>query len=126
MSTKSTIKPAGDAGLNNAKMFTWASLLNGEAGDPIGSDFVYHSDRSVQVTGTFGTGGSVVIEGSNDGVNYFPLTNPAGATGLAFTTAGLKQVLEACIYMRPRVTAGDGTTNVSVVALLRVPTTRVG
>jgi hypothetical protein len=123
MSTKNTISvPNGNM---NIRQVVWPGLVNGEAGDPIGPDLDLWSDRSVQVNGTFGTSGTVVWEGSNDGVNYYTLSAPQG-TSLSFTSAALKQVLEGVLYARPRVAAGDGTTNIIVSLMLRLPTMRAG
>jgi hypothetical protein len=123
MSTKSVISvPNGN---QNIRQVVWAALVNGDAGDPIGPDLDMWSDRSVQVGGTFGAAGTVVWEGSNDGVNYFMLSAPQG-TSLSFTSAGLKQVLEGVLYARPRVAAGDGTTAIAVSLMLRLPTLRAG
>lgn len=109
--------PAGD---QMARKFAWSGLLNGDDGAAIGPDWAAFSDRSVQVTGTLGAGGTLVWEGSNDGTNWATLNTPAG-TALSFTAAGLKQVLEGALYMRPRVTAGDGTTNLAVTVFARRP-----
>ena len=68
-----------------------------------------------QITGTFGVGGTCVIEGSNDGVTYFTLNDQANAA-LSITTAALKTVRDTPFWIRPRVTAGDGTTSLTVVA----------
>ena len=76
------------------------------------------SDRSVQVAGTFGTGGSVRIEGSNDGTNYAALTDPQG-NALDITTAKIEQIMELTRYIRPRVTAGDGSTSLTVTILTK-------
>lgn len=122
MSTGSVIAVPANGNLN-VKSVTWGALANGEAGAPIAADQALWSDRSVQVTGTFGAAGSVSIEGSNDGVNYFTLNSPQG-TALTFAAAGLKQVLEGTLWLRPRVTAGDGTTSLAVVLMLRLPTNR--
>jgi hypothetical protein len=72
------------------------------------------SDRSVQVSGTFG-GGTVLIEGSNDGSNWFTLTDPTGAA-LSFAAAGLKQILELTRYIRPRASVAVTSVNVNLVA----------
>jgi len=109
--------PAGD---QMTRKLSWSGLLNTDDGAPIGPDWSAFSDRSVQVTGTFGAGGTLVWEGSNDGVNYATLNVPAG-TVCSFTAAGLKQVLEGALYMRPRVSAGDGTTTLVVTVFARRP-----
>lgn len=94
----------------------WSAL----AGDPVdvgaGVQLANHTDRSVQFGGTFGAGGTVIIEGSNDNVTWFTL-NDAFDAPISFTSAGLVQILEITRYIRPRVTAGDGTTAIDVTLL---------
>jgi hypothetical protein len=73
------------------------------------------TERTVQVFGTFGAGGSVRIEGSIDGgVTYGVLTDPQG-NALDITAAKLETITEAVTHIRPRVTAGDGTTSLTVL-----------
>lgn len=85
-----------------SSIVTWSPLATGDTGEPLQG--VGLSDRSVQFTGTFG-GATVVLEGSNDGINYVTLTDPAGVA-LSFTSAGLKQLLQITRYMRPSVSGG--------------------
>lgn len=76
-------------------------------------------DRTVQVVGTFGAGGSVSIYGSNDGgTTWTILTDPLG-NNLTFTSAGMKQITELPYEIRPAVTAGDGTTSLAVWLAMR-------
>lgn len=98
------------------RIVTWAAMANGDVGLPV--ELVGFSDRSVQIIGTFGTGGNAKIEGSNDGTNYVVLSDPQG-TALDATTARIKAVSELTRYFRPRISAGDGTTALTVVACLR-------
>lgn len=72
------------------------------------------TDRSVQVTGTFG-GGTVLIEGSNDGVTWFTL-NDLSAAALSFTANGLKQILELTRYIRPRASVAVTSVVITLVA----------
>lgn len=109
MSTALTITRVPSA-YNRAWVVSW-NLSNSEAGDPFENPG--SSDRSVQVGGTFGVGGAVVLEGSNDGTNYRTLTDPQG-NALSFTSAGLEAISEVTRYVRGRVTAGDGTTAITV------------
>ncbi len=90
------------------------------SGTDSGSPFMsgQWADRSVQVLGTFGAGGNLRWEGSNDGTNYAVLTDPQG-NALDFTSAKIETVTELTAYVRPRVTAGDGTTSVTVVMFAR-------
>jgi hypothetical protein len=76
------------------------------------------ADRSVQVVGTFGAGGSLRIEGSIDGTNYATLTDPQG-NALDITAAKIEAISEATRYIRPRVTAGDVTTSLAVHILFK-------
>lgn len=69
-------------------------------------------DRAVQVTGVFG-GGSLIIEGSLDGINFSTLSDPQG-NPLSFTSAGLEAIIENVLWLRPRLAGGDGTTTLNV------------
>jgi hypothetical protein len=93
---------------------TWTSLLNGETGDfadiPLDA-----ATRSIQVSGTFGAAGNVIIEGSNDGATFFTLNNAFGTALGTVTAAAINSIDQNCRFVRPRVSAGDGTTNLKVV-----------
>ncbi len=95
---------------------TWPLLTTT---NDVGSAIEYpaHSDRSVQVDGTFGAGGTVVIQGSNDGTNWYTLNDPQG-NALSFTSSKIEAVMEITQYIRPKVTAGDGTTSLTVTMLM--------
>lgn len=91
----------------------WTPLANGDVGQPWDTqDF---GDVSVQVLGTFGVGGNLRWEGSNEvtPTNWATLADPQ-ANALDFTAAKIEQVLELPRWMRPNVTAGDGTTALTV------------
>lgn len=75
------------------------------------------SDKTVQVTGTFGAGGSVQIEGSNDGGATWHVLNDPQGTALVFTAAKTEAILENTQLIRPNVTAGDGTTLLNVLLI---------
>lgn len=110
---------ADDHGSNDGSVsiYTWSPLTTTNTdGAAIGA--IQFADRSVQVSGTFGAGGSLSIQGSNDGSNWFTLNNAQG-TAATFTSAGLKQVVELPRYIRPFVSAGDGTTSLTVVMVAR-------
>lgn len=93
---------------------TWSGLLNGDVGDDV--DLSRFPDKTVQVAGTFGAGGTLVIEGGNDGTNRTTLNDSRGETtgALSFTGADVRTVLENTSNIRPSVTAGDGTTSLAV------------
>jgi hypothetical protein len=95
---------------------TWPAMQNGDDGQPI--ELANFADRSVQVFGVFGAGGNVRIEGSLDGTNYAPLTDPQG-NALDINTAKIEAIVELVRWIRPVVTAGDGSTALTVIMLLK-------
>lgn len=104
--------------MEHATLVTWSGLLNGDTGEQVSlTDF---PDRTVQIIGTFGAGGAVNFEGSNDGTNWAILTDPQG-NAITKTSASIESVTETPRYVRPSVTAGDGTTDLSVILFARTP-----
>jgi hypothetical protein len=101
---------------NNAHFVQWTPLLNGDSGAPY--PMPGFADRSVQIGGTFGVGGTVVIEGTIDGTNYVTLADPQGVA-LSKTAAALLEIMQITKLIRPRVSAGDGTTSITVTLLAR-------
>lgn len=106
----------------NTVRFRWTGLTQATADDgvPIGANWADYPDRSVQVEGTFGAGGNLRVEGSNDEAVYAALNDPFGAA-LNITAASLRGITEVPLLTRPRVIAGDGTTNLNVTILARRP-----
>jgi hypothetical protein len=105
-----------DSGNSQTLVVAWIGLANGDSGAPV--PFSQYADKSAQVVGTFGAGGTLRIEGSLDGDNYSALTDPQG-NDLDFTEAKIEAISEAVRYVRPRVVGGDGTTLLNVTMLLR-------
>jgi hypothetical protein len=103
-------------GNTKAIVIAWAAMANGDVGEPIA--FSQYTDKSVHVTGAFGAGGSLRIEGSNNGTDWAVLTDPQG-NDINITTAKIEMVTEATWWVRPRVTAGDGTTLLTVNLLIK-------
>lgn len=90
-------------------------LANAESG--LAGEAERWPTKSVQAVGTFGVGGSVAIEGSNDNVNWAALRDSTG-TVIALTAATIiRDILENTRFIRPRVTAGDGNTALRVIVL---------
>lgn len=61
---------------------------------------------SLQAIGTFG-GGTVKLQGSNDGTNYADLNDVTG-TAIGLTAAGAVEFSTTMRYIRPLVTGGSG------------------
>lgn len=118
MATRPTAITKPDTYKDDVHYITWSGLLNGDDGAPL--EMPGSNDRSVQFVGTFGVGGTIVLEGSNDGTNWRTLNDPNG-NPISKTATDLEAVLELTRYVRPRVTAGDGTTNLSAIMVVRRP-----
>lgn len=96
----------------------WANMTfsGSDVGDNL--EIPEYADRSVQVIGTPGAGGTVIIEGSNNGTDYAVLKDHLG-NNLSFTAADIRSIDQIVRFIRPRVTGGDGTTSFTVIVLVR-------
>ena len=94
------------------RVITWAGLANGDTGAPL--QMSSHPDKTVQLIGTLGTGGTLTLQGSNDGTNWFTLSDAAG-TDIVLTSLDGVTIMENPLYIRPNITAGDGSTLLSVI-----------
>lgn len=105
---------------NQNIIYQVTGLLNGD--DSLSIQDSATGDRTVQITGTFGVGGTVIVEGSLDPeqtpTNWFQLKDPSN-TAISMTAAGIRAVLENVPHIRVRVTAGDGTTNLTATVAIR-------
>lgn len=109
-------KPNDTSFPGESSCVTWANLGQADVGAPV--EFGAYTDRTVQFHGVFGAGGNVVFEGSNDGSNWFVLTDPQG-NPISKTIPALEAVSEATRFVRPRVTAGDTNTSITTVLFMR-------
>lgn len=96
----------------------WLVTWNGMTAPMVGAPIIgrRYAGASMQVTGAFGSGGSVQLEGSDDAQNFVKLSPSA------LTQAGLVAPLAADgtpRALRPNVTAGDGTTLLNATLWLR-------
>lgn len=107
-------------GDRDAHQVVWTGLLFSglDTGEPLAMPA--SADRSVQLVGDLGVGGSVRIEGSNDGgVTWGTLHDPTGGDLDLAAIGQLEAVTEATLLLRPRVTAGDGATDLDVYMTIR-------
>ncbi len=97
-------------------LFTWGPMVNGDTGAPVQAPD--YPDKSVMVTGTFGAGGNCRIQGTLETITtptlWQTLADPQGNV-LDFGAAKVEAILENTFQYRPNVTAGDGTTSLTVV-----------
>lgn len=106
---------------NSVIAVTWSNLTTTNA-NGAWIPAANFADRSIQFDGNFGTGGSITLQGSNDAsapTNVFPLSDPQG-NAITKTAAALEQVLEVTRWVRPFVSAGDGTTSINARLIIRL------
>lgn len=97
-----------------AILYTWTLTQTNTDGQPITAH--EYGDRTLQMTGTFGTG-TFTLEGANVGT-YTVLTDPQG-NGISKTAAAIEQVMEVPRYTRPNSTGSSGAESVVVTLLCR-------
>lgn len=127
MATIALTNPLGATGINpnfNSKgvVVQWTPLTNAGADVGVPYDDFGNSDRSIQLSGTLGVAGACTIEGSNDGVSYFTLKDQGGAA-MVLVALGIYGFQPGLLprFIRPRITAGDGTTSLTATLLARRP-----
>lgn len=95
---------------------TWAvTLASGDTGNGAAIPVIQSETVSIQVTGSFGAAGTVLIKGSNDGSNFvaFPVAITFSGAGMATIPDG-----ERPLWIRPEFTnpgVGGGNYVVTVV-----------
>ena len=103
----------------NVHRFIWTGLLNLDDGDPVSIPGA--ADMTVQVFGAFGAGGTIILEGSceeSPPSSYFQMRD-GGDNLISFTLADGEMVGPIAAFIRPRVTAGDGDTDLTLILLAR-------
>lgn len=100
-------------------LINWANLAaSGDIGDT--QSFAAYGDKTFTVSGSFTGAPTILIEGSNDGTNWFTLANRQGLA-MSFTAAGMNTSQDRPVYIRPRLSAGSGGALVLVsVAVHRI------
>jgi hypothetical protein len=100
---------------NNAGVsITWTGLLQGDNGDAV--DYSNFINKTFHVFGTFG-GATITCQGSNDGVNWAPLSDVTGNNLSLTSTKPMRRTDDIPRYVRPLVAGGDGTTSLTVVVV---------
>jgi hypothetical protein len=99
-------------------LISWKGLGLNDTGKPY--PCWCHSDKSIQIVGTFGSGGKCVIEGSNMDITpiWATLADPQGNL-LEVIAAKIEAILENPYQIRPNITAGDGTTNLDIYMIMK-------
>jgi hypothetical protein len=101
---------------DSAILMTWALTTANTDGAPL--EWIQWADRCFTAVGTWG-GATLTIEGSNDGVNWLPLSNAAGGAAATFSANGAKSIIELPNFVRPNLTTPGAGATVTVQLLAR-------
>lgn len=102
----------------NAAAVTSVACSLGDVGAPYSQPDAA-LDRTLQVHGVFGAAGSLSYYGSNDNAN-FAISKDNTGTALSVTTITVRNVFDGPLFATPMVTAGDATTNLTAIVVLRI------
>lgn len=89
----------------DAWTIVWEAVGNADTGT--GVQMPHMSDRSVQMSGTWGAA-TLVLQGSNDNVTWVTLTDGQG-NAISKTADAIEQIAEFTRYIRVSSSGGTGT-----------------
>ncbi len=97
---------------NDIVAYEWVGLSDGDVADHI--ELPFRPDKSMQVSGNFGTGGDIRVEGSldPDAAVWGQLKDPQG-NAITFLTGNdkdMETILQNAFWFRPTVAAGTGVS----------------
>jgi hypothetical protein len=97
----------------------WTGLTTTGAGRAL--DAFAYPDKTVVLAGTIGSGTTVLIQGSSTATNplstggfWYTLTDQSD-NALSLSTGKIETIAQNPRYIRPRITAKNANTNVSVI-----------
>lgn len=103
-----TFSQPNDCNDDSVKIISWALTTANPDGAPL--ELGAWADRTWQAAGTWG-GATLTFQGSNDGTNWFTLSNAAGGTAATLSANGGLATIELPRYVRPNLTTpGTGAT----------------
>lgn len=94
-------------GPRGTRVVKWETIT--EADTAAAETLLGFADKTVTFTGTFG-GATFILQGSNDGTNWFTLHyGPITTDTISTTVAAVFLVYENTRYIRPSVSGGSST-----------------
>ena len=111
-----TVTPTAsrDVGERDGSSISWSYAITTANPDGAPMEWSEWADRTWTASGTWG-GATLTIEGSNDGVTWFPLTNASGGAAATFTANGCKTVVETPRFGRPNLTVVGAGATITVI-----------
>lgn len=105
-----------------AFMYVWTPIVAGDTCSALDVTVLNGCgpDRTVQVTDTFGDGGSIAIQGACNTASpvYATLTSAANAA-LLITTTTPESIVQWTPLLKPLLVGSDGTTSLTVTIVAR-------
>lgn len=98
------------------RVYKWTGLLQGDDGAPLQIDEFHHI--TIHGFGAFDGSANMNIMGSNDGTN-FAVTKKHDVGSMILTAASIEKLLTEPRYIKPSVTSGNVSTNLSCWVCLR-------
>lgn len=100
--------------VNGIFLATWTGLLQSSSDVGTAAGVPRCDILTFQLAGTLGTGGAVTLQGSQDNSTWGTLHTFGGADAVVDAIGEFVAVVEAPLYVRPSVTAGNGSTNLQI------------
>jgi len=91
--------------------FQWETVTGSDTGEPLALP-KGGAQLAVHVTGTFG--GTLTMQGTIDGTNWFTLKDGPGGSDVTFTAAGYAEITTAVKQVRPSAGASISDVDVKV------------
>ena len=105
---------AAGRGDGSTMLVTWTNVTNADTCHAV--RFPEYSDRSIHVSGVF-DGGSVQIQGSNNGGVSFAVLSDPTETAIILASEKIRAILENTDYIMP-VASGGGSFQSLIISLL--------
>ena len=100
----------------NCHVVTWEALT---AANAVGAviEMGASADRTVQFSGVWNSA-TAVLQGSNDNVTWFTLTDPQG-NAISATADKIEMISEATRYIRPSTSGGGASEDIDCIVFMK-------
>lgn len=102
----------------DVKVFEWVDMELNDTGQPLVRPSM--ADVCVQLTGVLSTGGACQVQGAlNPGTPIWQPLEDAHENILTMLSLKIEQILQSPFQIRPEITAGDGSTVLTLTIKLK-------
>jgi len=105
-----------NGGAVGTEIITWTPITEADVGRGVLVNGSSGAVGAMQINGTVGSA-TITLQGSNDGSNFYAITDPAG-NDVALSAAGIVDFSTAAAYIRP-ATSGGSSSSLTVTICLR-------